>query len=159
MIPREILSLVFRGPDIPLDPQYPLYHIQNIKINLAQNIGVTYNTPEEEPKSSDSILIKGRGGESKVITKGEMLKKLVEATELKKKDIVCVLDAQNEILAKSLKKDKKFKLQGLGIFTVRNRKARMARNPRTGEMVKVAAKTVIRFRVSKDLKTKVLGQK
>jgi DNA-binding protein HU-beta len=94
-----------------------------------------------------------------VITKGEMLKKLVEATGQKKKDVVCVLDAQNEILAKSLKKDKKFKLQGLGIFTVRNRKARMARNPRTGEMVKVAAKTVIRFRVSKDLKTKVLGQK
>lgn len=94
-----------------------------------------------------------------MLTKGEMLKKVVESTKLKKKDIVCVLDAQNEILAKSLKKDKKFKLQGLGIFVVRNRKARLARNPRTGEMVKVAAKTVIRFRVSKDLKTKVLGTK
>ncbi len=93
-----------------------------------------------------------------MITKGEFLKKLVEATKLKKKDVVTVLDAQNDVLAKSLKKDRKFKLQGLGIFTVRNRKARMARNPRTGEMVKVAAKTVIRFRVSKDLKTKVLGK-
>lgn len=94
-----------------------------------------------------------------MITKNEFLKKLVDATKMKKKDIVAVLDTQNEILAKLLKKDKKFKLQGLGIFTVRNRKARMARNPRTGEMVKVAAKTVIRFRVSKDLKTKVLGAK
>jgi len=88
-----------------------------------------------------------------------MLNKLVEATEFKKKDVVAVLDAQNELLAKVLKKEKKTKLQGLGIFTVKNRKARMARNPRTGEMVKVAAKTVIRFRVSKDLKTKVLGSK
>jgi len=88
-----------------------------------------------------------------------MLNKLVEATEFKKKDVVAVLDAQNELLAKVLKKEKKYKLQGLGIFTVKNRKARMARNPRTGEMVKVAAKTVIRFRVSKDLKTKVLGSK
>jgi nucleoid DNA-binding protein len=94
-----------------------------------------------------------------VITKSEMLNKMVEATKMKKKDVVAVLDAQNDLLAKMLKKEKKYKLQGLGIFTVRNRKARMARNPRTGEMVKVAAKTVIRFRVSKDLKTKVLGAK
>lgn len=88
-----------------------------------------------------------------------MLNKLVDTTGLKKKEVVAVLDAQNELLAKVLKKEKKYKLQGLGIFTVKNRKARMARNPRTGEMVKVAAKTVIRFRVSKDLKTKVLGGK
>lgn len=94
-----------------------------------------------------------------MLTKSEMLNKLVEATGLKKKEVVTVLDAQNELLAKVLKKEKKYKLQGLGIFTVKNRKARMARNPRTGELVKVAAKTVIRFRVSKDLKTKVLGAK
>ena len=94
-----------------------------------------------------------------MLTKSEMLNKLVEVTDFKKKDVVAVLDAQNELLAKVLKKEKKYKLQGLGIFTVKSRKARMARNPRTGEMVKVAAKTVIRFRVSKDLKTKVLGSK
>ncbi len=93
-----------------------------------------------------------------MLTKNEMLTKLVEGTGMKKKDVVSVLDAQNDLIAKVLKKDKKFKLQGLGIFTVRNRKARMARNPRTGEMVKVPAKTVIRFRVGKDLKTRVLGK-
>lgn len=93
-----------------------------------------------------------------MLTKSEMLTKLADGTGMKKKDVVSVLDAQNDLIAKVLKKDKKFKLQGLGIFTVRNRKARMARNPRTGEMVKVPAKTVIRFRVGKDLKTKVLGK-
>ncbi len=93
-----------------------------------------------------------------MLTKSEMLNKLVSATGLKKKDITNVLDAQNDLLAKVLKKEKKYKLQGLGIFSVRNRKARMARNPQTGAMVKVPAKTVIRFRVSKDLKTKVLSK-
>lgn len=93
-----------------------------------------------------------------MLTKSEMLNKLAEATGLKKKDVVAVLDAHNDLLSKVLKKEKKFKLQGLGIFTVKNRKARMARNPQTGEMVKVPAKTVIRFRVGKDLKTKVLGK-
>lgn len=94
-----------------------------------------------------------------MITKSEMLNKLVEATGFKKKDVVAVLDAQNDLLVKVLKKDKKYKLQGLGIFTVKARKARLARNPQTGETVKVPAKTVIRFRVSKDVKTKVLGAK
>lgn len=94
-----------------------------------------------------------------MLTKSEMLNKLAESTNLKKKDVQLVLDANNELLYKALKKDKKFKLQGLGIFTVKNRKARMARNPQTGEMVKVPAKTVIKFRVSKDLKTSVLGAK
>jgi DNA-binding protein HU-beta len=93
-----------------------------------------------------------------VITKSEMMTKLADATGMKKKEITTVLEGHNDLLAKALKKDKKFKMQGLGIFTVRNRKARMARNPRTGEMVKVPAKTVIRFRVSKDLKVAVLGK-
>ena len=93
-----------------------------------------------------------------MLTKSEMLNKLVEATGFKKKDIVTVLDAQNDLLVKALKKDKKYKLQGLGIFTVKNRKARLARNPQTGETVKVPAKTVIRFRVGKDVKVKVLGK-
>jgi DNA-binding protein HU-beta len=87
------------------------------------------------------------------------MSKLVEITGLKKKEIQLVLDTNNDILYKFLKKEKKFKLQGLGIFTVKNRKARTARNPQTGDLVKVPAKTVVKFRVSKDLKTNVLGQK
>ena len=91
-----------------------------------------------------------------MLTKSEMLNKLVEATGFKKKDLMTVLDAQNELLYKQLKKDKKYKLQGLGVFDIKKRKARNARNPQTGEIVKVPAKTVVKFRVSKDLKTQVL---
>lgn len=90
------------------------------------------------------------------LTKSEMLNVLVEKTGLKKKEIVAVLDANNELVAKVLKKDKKMKLPGLGIFNVKHRKARMARNPQTGEMIKVKAKTVLKFRVSKELKDNVL---
>jgi nucleoid DNA-binding protein len=93
-----------------------------------------------------------------VITKSEMLKKLEAMTGMKKKEVQTVLDANNELLYKSLKKEKKYKLQGLGIFQVKKRNARMARNPQTGEMVKVAAKTVVKFRVGKDLKDSVLSK-
>ncbi len=91
-----------------------------------------------------------------MITKSEMLNKIAEDTGFKKKDVVSILDAQNNLLCKILKKEKKYKLQGLGIFTIKKRSARMARNPQTGEMVKVKAKTVVKFRVGKDLKDKVL---
>jgi len=93
-----------------------------------------------------------------VLTKSEMLNKLADATGLKKKEVQSVLDAQNTLLYKTLKKEKKYKLQGLGMFTVKKRNARMARNPQTGEMVKVPAKTVVKFRVGKDLKVNVLGK-
>lgn len=93
-----------------------------------------------------------------MITKSEMLKQLTTSTGLKKKEVENVLDAQTKLLYKTLKRDKKYKLQGLGIFAVKNRKARMARNPQTGEVVKVPAKTVVKFRVSKDLKVNVLGK-
>ncbi len=90
------------------------------------------------------------------ITKSEMLNRLAEATQLKKKDVAGVLEAQNELISKILKKEKKFKLPGLGIFTVRHRKARKARNPQTGEIITVKAKTVLKFRVAKELKDNVL---
>ncbi|HJT23639.1 MAG TPA: HU family DNA-binding protein [bacterium] len=43
------------------------------------------------------------------------------------------------------------------MFQLKDRKARMARNPRTGEMVNVPAKKVVKFRVLKDLKEAVLS--
>jgi len=94
-----------------------------------------------------------------VLTKTEMLNKLVEVTGMKKKEVQEFLDAQNTLLYKVLKKEKKYKVPGLGIFTVKKRNARMARNPQTSEMVKVPAKTVVKFRVGKDLKDNVLGAK
>lgn len=93
-----------------------------------------------------------------MITKSEMLKQLATSTGLKKKDVENVLEAQTKLLYKTLKRDKKYKLQGLGIFAVKNRKARLARNPQTGAIVKVPAKTVVKFRVGKDLKINVLGK-
>ncbi len=90
------------------------------------------------------------------MTKSQMLSALVEKCGLKKKDVVTVLDSYNEMIAKNLKKDKKFKVDGLGIFQVKNRAARMGRNPATGEEIKIKAKTVLKFRVAKQLKDAVL---
>lgn len=90
------------------------------------------------------------------MTKSEMMTAIAEAAEVSKKQTVAVLDAFNELVIKTLKKDKKVKLPGLGIFTVKHRKARTGRNPMTGATIQIPAKKVVKFRVAKDVKTKVL---
>ena len=90
------------------------------------------------------------------MTKGQMLAEISEKTGLTKKDVTAVLDIFTDTCLKVLKKDKKVKLPGLGIFSVKNRKARMGRNPMTGESIKIPAKKVVKFRVAKDVKDKVL---
>ena len=91
------------------------------------------------------------------MTKSELLASLANDTGLKKKDVDNVMQALRNTIYKTLKKEHKIKLDGLGVFQLKDRKARIARNPRTGEMVNVPAKKVIKFRVLKDLKEAVLG--
>jgi len=55
----------------------------------------------------------------------------------------------------TLKKGEEVSIAGLGIFSVKDRPARMARNPKTGEAVKVAATRVPKFRPAKALKDSV----
>ena len=83
---------------------------------------------------------------------------LAEDTGFKKKDIENVLQALNKLIYKNLKKEKTIKLDGLGVFQLKDRKARMGRNPATGETIKIAAKRVVKFRVVKALKDEVLGK-
>jgi DNA-binding protein HU-beta len=91
------------------------------------------------------------------VTKNELLSALAEQTGLKKTEVAKTMEALVSTVYKTLKKEKKIKLEGLGILVLRDRKARLARNPRTGEMVKVPAKKVVKLRVTKDMKEAILG--
>ena len=89
--------------------------------------------------------------------KSELLNRIATKLNLKRKDVERTLDAFVETLCEGLRKENKVNVAGLGIWSVKERKARMARNPKTGETVHVPAKRVVKFRVSKDMKTSVLG--
>ena len=91
------------------------------------------------------------------LTKSELLGTLATETGLKKKDVDNVMQALRSTIYKTLKTEHKIKLDGLGVFQLKDRKARQARNPRTGELVNVPAKKVVKFRVLKDLKEAVLA--
>lgn len=66
-----------------------------------------------------------------------------------------VIDTVVESIVKTLKKGDEVSIAGLGIFSVKSRAARMARNPKTGEQVKVPATNVPKFRAAKALKDAV----
>ena len=63
-----------------------------------------------------------------------------------------VVDGMFDAIVSTLKKGEEVSVAGFGIFSVKTRAARMARNPKTGEQVKVAAKRVPKFRPAKGLK-------
>jgi len=90
------------------------------------------------------------------MTKSQLLTVLAEATELSKKDVGNFFDELTTLAYKEVKKNGEFVLPGFGKLVKAHRKARMGRNPATGEEIKIAAKTVVKFRLAKAAKDAVL---
>lgn len=95
----------------------------------------------------------------KSITKSQIITQLAEKNELTKKQAAAFLESIVELACKETKKNKKFNFPGLGILKLNKRKARMGRNPATGEAIKIAAKTTVKMTLSKACKEAVLGVK
>ncbi len=86
------------------------------------------------------------------MTKTELIQALAETASLEKKQAKAFLEGLTTLVEKNVKKGGEVPLKGLGKFRVVKRKARMGRNPATGEPIKIAAKTVVKFAVAKSLK-------
>lgn len=85
------------------------------------------------------------------MTKADLVDQVYEAIGpgITKKDCAAVVDALLNAVKRALANEKRIELRGFGTFEVRYRKARMARNPRTGEPVEVPARAVPAFRPSR----------
>lgn len=90
------------------------------------------------------------------MTRTELIESLVKEANLNKKDTKAFLDGLTAVVEKTLKKGGDIPLSGLGKFKVQNRKARIGRNPQTGEAIKIPARKVVKFTVAKNLKDTVL---
>ncbi len=91
------------------------------------------------------------------MTKIEIVDKIGENVALPKKDIEKVLDQFVKISQDALKEGKKVSVTGLGSFSVKERKGRLARNPKTGEKVEVPPKKVVKFKPGKELNEVLMG--
>ena len=86
------------------------------------------------------------------MNKSELVAAVQEATQLKKKDTEAAVVAFVDTIKEALKKGEKVQLIGFGTFESKKRPARVARNPRTGEEIKVKASKAPVFKASKALK-------
>ena len=93
------------------------------------------------------------------MTKTQLIDALVKETKMEKKQTKIFLESLTSVVERTLKKGGDIPLTGLGKFKVQNRKARIGRNPQTGEEIKIPAKKVVKFTVAKNLKDTVLKKR
>ncbi|MFP4624915.1 MAG: HU family DNA-binding protein [Gemmatimonadota bacterium] len=92
------------------------------------------------------------------MTKADLVEQVADAIGpgITKKDCALVVDGLLNSIKVALAEHDNIEIRGFGTFKVRERKARVARNPRTGERVEVPARIVPVFKPSKDLREQVM---
>jgi DNA-binding protein HU-beta len=93
------------------------------------------------------------------MNKVDLVRAAMERFEMSRKDAVALIDGVFEDIQAAVCSGEAVKIPGFGQFKVRDRAARIARNPATGEPVKVPAKRVFKFLPAKALKEAVMSRK
>ena len=86
------------------------------------------------------------------MTKADLIDEVSRLAELTRKDSEVIVETIFDSVVRSLRAGDKIEIRGFGSFRTRQRKARMGRNPKTGEKVEVPAKKIPFFKPSKELK-------
>jgi DNA-binding protein HU-beta len=94
-----------------------------------------------------------------MMTKSQVVTHLAEKAGIQKKAASAVLEELASLATKETKSGGQFVVPGLGKAVKANRKARVGRNPQTGEPIKIPAKTVVKFRLAKAFKDAVVPPK
>ena len=94
---------------------------------------------------------------AKALSKSQIAATIAEKNDISKKQAVAILEQLAEMAYKNAKNS--FTLPGIGKLVLVNRKARIGRNPATGEQIQIPAKKVVKFRVAKAAKDAILGGK
>ncbi len=92
------------------------------------------------------------------MNKGELIETIASSTGESKRVVGDILDATINTIEGAVKKGERVSLPGFGTFERRNRSARTARNPRTGEEIQVAATKVPAFKPGATFKSNVSGR-
>jgi Bacterial nucleoid DNA-binding protein len=105
-------------------------------------------------RSIDHITQQERWG---FMTKSELVERLAKAGGVTKRQAQALMEGLVTTVVGSVKKGDPVKIPDLGTFRKVQSKARMGRNPQTGEPVKIPARKKVRFSVAKSFKVQVLG--
>ena len=88
------------------------------------------------------------------MTKAELIERVAKdaGTGISKKRVMLIVESVFEHLHKSIKKDKRFSYPGFGTWSVKKRKARKGRNPKTGEVIMIAPTKTVAFKPAPNFK-------
>lgn len=89
------------------------------------------------------------------LTKADLVEKLLDETELNKRDAKLLVDQFFEEVKTALEDGRAVKLSGFGNFDLRDKRQRPGRNPKTGEEIPITARRVVTFKPGQKLKAKV----
>ena len=101
----------------------------------------TKKAPEKKSAATPAPVVK--------MTKTQIVKAMSEKLATEPKQIQAYLDALIEMATEQTRETGEFTIPGLGKLVKADRKERMGRNPQTGEVMKIAAKTTVKFRMAK----------
>jgi len=93
------------------------------------------------------------------MTQTQLVKEIAEKAQVANKVAKQILETYAEIAVRETKKNGVFVLPGIGRLVRQDRKARLGRNPATGEKIKIPAKKVVKFRVAKSVKDAIVPPK
>jgi len=90
------------------------------------------------------------------LNKSDLILKILESEPtLFKKDATKIVNVFFDTISNAIAKGERVELRGFGVFAVKKREARIARNPKNGDVVAVPAKKVPFFRMGKDMKDRI----
>jgi integration host factor subunit alpha len=91
------------------------------------------------------------------MTKADVIESVCKVGGFSKKESAEIVEMVFDTLKDTLEKGEKIKLSGFGNFVVREKKARVGRNPQTGQEIEISARRVLTFRPSQVLKNALNG--
>jgi DNA-binding protein HU-beta len=86
------------------------------------------------------------------MTKADLIGSVAKAAKISKRAAGDAVNASFEVLARAIKREKRFQVPGFGTFSVRSRKARKGRNPQTGAVINIKASRTVGFKPAPGLK-------
>ena len=97
----------------------------------------------------------GTGRSAGAVTKKDIVRTIAEQIDLPQLRTKELVQRTFDALIEALVREGRIELRNFGVFQIKRREARMARNPRTGERVPVQAKSVVTFKPGKEMEARV----
>jgi integration host factor subunit beta len=92
------------------------------------------------------------------LTKADLARHLMDKLELPRKDADLLVNAFLKSIVSALRSGDGVELRGFGSFRLRDRRARMGRNPRSGQSIHVPSKRVVYFKLGKELRARMVDR-